>query len=480
MNSNLASQWGDGCSPPQTPFLSFTSPQTVDLMFIDGDTIELYCQAGLRSMDLTWSLHRNMLKKPFRTGVAEALPGNRFIIRLDTAELHPGFYDVRVELDTSRENKERGRLEKRPVTGICTFGWKVDDMEFAETRPDDFSEFWDKAIERLGSIPLDPNVGETMVFGPEEINTYNLESAALPADYDPAGHRAETVESFKVDIAGPDGGRIYGWVAKPLGDGPFPVMLVLPGAGFSARSRPLEHARHGYLAMDIQVHGQDVDLESYPKIPGYYNEQKYEPVSANYYYNVHLRCVQALNYLLSRPEADTDRVAVVGGSQGGRLGIVLAGLDSRVKAVVSTIANSPNHPHLRWVARCNGYAELVDKRPDPNMARSDGMDRTGAPPVINDAYGRCIAYYDPMNYAPDIHCSVLMQGGLIDPVSPPISPWAVFHRLGTEDKTIVPIPGHGHDWSAAFDRDAWRWLDRVFANPRMGVDDNVPDLPDDQ
>ena len=90
------------------------------------------------------------------------------------------------------------------------------------------------------------------------------------------------------------------------------------------------------------------------------------------------------------------------------------------------------------------------------------MDLVGAPPQVDDAEGRCFAYYDPMNFAPDVHCPVLMNAGLIDPVSPPFSPWAVFNRLGTSDKEIIPLPGLGHDWSAEFDRMAWHWLDKRF------------------
>ena len=222
-------------------------------------------------------------------------------------------------------------------------------------------------------------------FDRAQINAYNLKNACLPADYDPDGHKVEEVESGKISFAGPDGGRVYAWLAKPKGAGPFPAMLVLPGAGFAARPRPLEHARHGYLAIDIQIHGQDVDLPKYPPLPGYYDRFQFEPVEAYYYYNVHLRVVQAVNYLVSRPDVDARRIVAVGGSQGGRLSIVIAGLDRRIAAAVACIANSPNQPHLHWVARCND-------------AKFDGMDLAGKPPVASGAEGRCLAYYDPMNF----------------------------------------------------------------------------------
>ncbi len=459
MNLNLACPWSDTCSPPQMPYLSFRSPQSENLLFAAGDTIELQCQAGLRSVGLRWTLHRNMIEKPFRNGTAEALPANRFLIRLATAGLPPGFYDVRVELDTGLSNLSNDALVKRPVSGICTFGWKADAMAVADTRPKNFKVFWDEAKAKQAAVPLDAREEPFRTFGPKEINDYNVTNACLPPDYDPTGHRAEQVESCKVSFAGPDGGRVYGWLAKPAGPGKFPAMLVLPGAGFSARPRPLEHARHGYVALDLQIHGQDADLKEYPQLPGYYGDLTFDPPSAYYYFNVHLRCLQAVNYLASRPDVDASRIVVVGGSQGGRLAAVVAGLDPRIKAAVVCIANSPNHPHLRWVARCNGYAELGDPKPDPAITPCDGMDVTGAPPVISDVVGNGFAFYDPMNYAPDIRCPVLFNAGLIDPVSPPFSIWAVFNRLGSEDKTLIAIDGHAHDWSAEFDRRAWRWLE---------------------
>ena len=450
MNLNLATPWGEKCSPPQKPELAFYSKQSDDMLFGNEKEIEIYCQAGLRSVGMKWKLSRNMFAKPFMEGTAEALPPNRFVIRIKTASLHPGFYDLKGNLDVGLN---------KTVDGVCTFGFKAAEMPIRDTRPADFAKFWSDAVAKLAKIPLDATETSMETFDAARINEYNVKSACLPPDYDPNGHKCEKVESCKVDFAGPDGGRVYGWLAKPEGKGPFPAMLVLPGAGFAARPRPLEHARHGYVALDIQVHGQEVDLKEYPKIPGYYDNAVFEPASAYYYYNVHLRCLQALNYLLSRPDVDPNRLVVVGGSQGGRLSIVLAGLDARIKAAVPCIANSPNHPHLRWVARCNGFANPGDPKPDPSIPLSDGMDVAGAPPVLNEPSDRCLAYYDPMNFAPDSKCPTLFNAGLIDPVSPPFSVFATFNRWGGKDKTMVALDGLGHDWSAEFDRRAWKWLD---------------------
>ena len=427
-------------------------------MFDGEDHIELRCQAGLRSVGLKWTLHRNLINTPFRQGVAEPLPGNKFAIRLDTVGLHPGFYELKVELDTGVTNDAKEPLAKRPVRGVCVFGWQADKMALADSRPADFEAFWDAAKAESEKIPLDAHEGPMTVFNAKEIDAYNVASAYLPPDYDPSGHRFETVESCKVDIAGPDGGRVYGWLAKPEGKGLFPAMLVLPGAGNNARPRPLEHARHGYLALDIQVHGLDVDLAKYSMLDEKAALDPSDP-RVGYSRKMYLRCLRALNYLASRPDVDPNRIVVVGGSQGGRLSIVVAGLDPRVKAVVATIANAGNQPYLAWAWRCN-TRKSGDGIEDPALA-ADGMGLAAAPPVANDPASLRESYYDPANFAQDVRCRVLMSAGLIDPTSPPTSVFGIFNRLGTTGKEMVPLDGLGHDWSAEFDRRAWRWLDQI-------------------
>ncbi len=440
MNLNVAGPWSEKCSPPQRPELAFYSVQSEDLLFgPQQDSIEIICQSGLRSVGMDWALSRNRFTTSFRQGSAEPEPANRFRIRIATAGLHPGFYDVHVKLNAGLP---------KPVEGVCTFGYRVGEMAIRDTRPADFDAFWSQAKAELAKVALSPEAGPMQSFSGKEIDEYNVKSACLPPDYDPGGHCSEEVESCKINFVGPSGRRVYGWLAKPKGPGPFPAMLVLPGAGFAARPRPLEHARHGFVALDIQVHSQDVDLPKYERLPGYYEDFVYQPISSYYYRDVYLRALQAVNYLASRADVDSSRIVAAGGSQGGRLSLVVAALDDRIKAIIPAIANSPNHPYLVWA-----------------KGITDGMD-TREPPPLDTPEGRCQAYYDPMNFAPDIHCPVLINCGLIDPVSPPSSVFAVYNRLGNINKQMVVLPGLGHDWSAEFDRRAWRWIRDRLAESR--------------
>ena len=457
MNVNLANSWSDDSSAQL--HLTFYSSQSDDMLFNKGKDIDIICQTDLRGLGLSWSLHHNMINKPFLTGEAKPLIGNKFQIKFPTTDLVPGFYDIRVVLDSGTSNNKKNALDKRPVNGSCTFGWKVNKMAIPDSRPKGFKAFWIKAKKEIDALPLDVTIEtELKTYTSKQIDTYNVKHACLPADYDPKGHKYETVESCKVSIAGPDGGRIYGWLAKPMGEGPFPIMLVLPGAGYNPRPRPLEHARHGYLALDIQIHGQDVDQSSYEFLDEFVNDDINNPVKYNYY-NIYKRVRQAVNYLVSRTDVDTKKIVVVGGSQGGRLGIVIAGIDSRITAVVSTITHSANFPHQVWVFNCNG----VKSPSNPwliELPEQDGMDLKDAPPIVKTEEAKCFAFFDPMYFAQDIKCPVLMLGGLTDTISPPYSVWAVYTNLKVKKKAIFANPGHAHDWSPTFDRYAWKWLNK--------------------
>lgn len=484
MNHNLLWAWANPprCSPPQTPMFAFWNKANEDFMFRNGgDKVEVWCQATVRAgSGLSWSLHHNQLKKPFLTGMAEARPSNLFRIEIPTAGLKPGFYDVRVKLEGTGfdriallHNQRSGKANMDPPTGVCTFGWKPDEMPIVPSavwRPADFDAFWKSAMDEYLAIPLDLRFeDELKTFKGEEIDRYNMESACLPPNFDPDGTKFNEVVSCKVSFAGPDGGRVYAWMARPKAEGKFPALVVYPGAGTGGRPRPLDHARHGYVAIDVQVHGLDVECDGKAQYPWYnaphgaYSEVM-PPAKDLVWYNLYRRAIRAIEAVAELPQVDASRIAVCGGSQGGRLSVVVSAMDARVKAAVPCIANSPNMPHLYWTKKCNAEKSWWGKAPlaVPAGEATDGTADYGAftPPDIDSL--KTMAYFDPINFAPAAKCPVYFNGGLIDPVSPAYSTYATYLRWGGTDKTFTAVPGHGHDWWAAFDRAAYRWLDSVL------------------
>lgn len=448
MNMNVPYPWQDAGS---VPHLSFYAPNGPDNLIFQGDldSIDFRIFIDLRPVSFSWTLHHNGIVEPILEGGGESSIDATLHVSIPTKNLVPGFYDLVVSVNTGTPaNKEHGAAH-RPVEGKCTFGWRVENILAPETRTAEFESFWKGVKAKIDFQHLDSkDESRKELFDKDAIGLYNLESAMLPADYDPSGHVVETVESWKVGFAGPDGGRVHGWLAKPLGNGPFPAMLVLPGAGNAPRPRPLEQARHGYVALDIQAHGLDVDLptESYPILE---ESRDVSHPGTDWHVAMFGRVLLAIEYLAKRSDVDPSRIVLVGGSQGGELGIVGAALDHRVSAVVSCISYAADYPHRRFVQACNN-------------AKLNGSDPTAVPmPPVDEAHYDSL--FDTMNFAPYVRCPILFNAGLVDPVSTPQTIWSSYCRIGisaggSADKEIVWLPGLAHDWSSGFDRYAWKWL----------------------
>ncbi len=276
MESNLATPFNPIPSVPHDARLVFYSFQSDDLLFSGQKEIVIYCQAGLRCVGLSWTLARNLFKKPFLAGDAEALPTNRFVIRIPADELKPGFFDLRVVLDAG---------DGKSVPGICTFGFRAGEMLITPPTSRSITRrSGTEGKQELAKILADAQSSAFQEFKGKEIDAYNLASAALPGDYDPQGHRTERVQSAKISFAGVGGIRVHGWLAKPVGEGPFP-RNARPAWRWLCGPPPTARARSSRLCRArLQIHGQDVDLPSYPQLPGYYADYIYEPPQAFYYY----------------------------------------------------------------------------------------------------------------------------------------------------------------------------------------------------
>ncbi len=415
-----------------------------NLLFERGDRIEFFLFGPLRPLRATWALKRNGVVLPFATGDAEPRQDQSVRVEIPERELAPGFYDVAVSIWATETN----RADK-----TVSFGYRVDKIPLAVSRPGDFDAFWEKGKAKQAALPL--NVAETFVRELDDaaISDYNVTSASIPEHVDPAGERCRAIRLFKVQFDAPGGKRIHGWLTVPQGKGPFPAMLVLPGAGCGAIPAPVEHARHGYVSLMIQIHGMEVDQATY-KTPAGYLKQTDGPPEEAYYYNVYLACAQAVRYLASRPDVDAKRIMTVGASQGGHLAIVTAALCPEVAAVVSGISYY-------------GYWPLRDQVAALNRAKQDGRDAPVPPPFDrNDPRQHALSYYDTANFAPLVKGATLMGVCLSDTPSPAPTVQAVFRRLGASRKELVWSAGTNHDFIIPFERQAWEWVDRVSGYAR--------------
>ncbi len=426
--------------------MTFYNKVNDDFIFGKDDEIEIYVAPTRKTMKLNWKLTRNMVDAPLKEGYAKALPGYVFAIKIDTKNLESGFYDIYCEAEFGT-----GATALSPCSSkaYCTFGYDIDNMPMFIRKPDDFEAFWEKSKEKIKGVELEPQFGEVYTFKDRQINDYNVSEASFPCSYDEEGILYDEVIAYKVSFKSAGGMRIYGWFARPKKEGKYPGLMIYPGAGYHSRSMPLEHARHGYAALDIQVHGQDCDWPKEKYVPTPPLDEFPSPLDGeNYYFNdIYMHALQGLNMLCSMDCVDTDRIAVCGGSQGGRLSMVASALDKRVKAAVIGIPHYNGQNYLEWTFEAN-RRKINGEKIDMDIVDSHLLD--------------CIAYYDTTNFAPMVKCPVFCGCGLVDKVSPATCVRTLFNNLGTDNKTYLPSPQLAHDWDAQFDREAWKWLKEVL------------------
>jgi len=446
MNVNLRRSYGSDHSTPRSKDVFFFS-QKSDFLFEEASDAVVKCQSALRAYRLEWQLCHNCVEAPILSGECRLDTDNLFSIPVPVDPLAPGFYDLRVKVQ---------HTAKTFTSGFCTFGWRPSAFSPVPVKPAGFESFWQHAAERLATIALGLTVEKCWTLNNAQIDSYNIASASLPENYDPDGCRHDQVEVYKVEFNGVEGftgrKRVQAWFAKPLGDGPFPAMLVLPGAGNGPRPAPVEHARHGYAALDVQVHAEPVDNppELYRPAPeNPFDDPALEPEKMTHF-SVYLNALQAVNALLALPGVDSSRLSVVGGSQGGRLTTVVGALDPRVKACVPAIPHYSNIPYVLWCG-------------ERNAAKDNGGEGFSPGQVIARRRMELESYYDVANFADLVRCPMLVCCGMIDPVSSATGVFTLYNRLTAPQKKILSMPVQGHDCSLSIDTYAWRWLDEALA-----------------
>lgn len=260
-----------------------------------------------------------------------------------------------------------------------------------EMMPADFQQFWENEKAELAKFPLTYTKEHVKKYSTDQIDCYLIK--------------------LQVNQRGQS---IYGYLFYPKKEGKYPVVLCPPGAGIKTIKEPLRHkyyAEQGCIRFEIEIHGLNPEMseEEFKEISAAFNGRENGYLSNgldsrdNYYMKrVYLACVRSIDLLTSLPEWDGKNVIVQGGSQGGALALVTAGLDQRVTACVA------NHPALSDMAgykagRAGGYPHFFRNTVD--------MD---TPEKI-----RTMAYYDVVNFAQLIRADTYMTWGFNDDVCPP-------------------------------------------------------------
>ena len=393
--------------PYRSDVLWVTVPDHADWLYKTGEKakIEVQCyKYGIPQdgVEVLYELGGDMM--PSDTKGTVKLKNGKAVISMGTMK-EPGFRDCRLT----------AKLGGKTYSHHIKVGFSPEKLQPYTQLPSDFNEFWNKTKAEAAQFPLTYTKEYVEKYSTDKIDCYLI--------------RLQLNKQNQC---------IYGYLFYPKAEGKYPVVLCPPGAGIKTIKGPMRHkyyAEEGCIRFEIEIHGlnPELDEDTFGEISRAFSSRENGYLvngldsRENYYMKrVYLACVRSIDLLTSLPELDGKIVIVQGGSQGGALALITAGLDKRVTACVA------NHPALSDMAgykagRAGGYPHLFKNTVD--------MD--------TPAKMKTLAYYDVVNFAKQITVPVYMTWGFNDNTCPPTTSYIVYNVLNCpKEALITPVNEH--------------------------------------
>lgn len=406
--------------PYRSDLLWVTVPDRADRIYRTGEMATVEVQLYRHGIPL------HNLEVNYETG-GERLPadtqGTVLLLngkaRVPVGTLHePGFRDCRLSVT----------VDGRTYAHHVKVGFSPEKLRPYTQLPPDFRTFWDRAMKEQQSFPLSYTREPLPEYSTDKMDCYLV----------------------RLPLNG-QGQCVYGHLFYPKGrKEKCPVVFCPPGAGIKTIREPLRHSYYtdeGFIRLEIEIHGLNPRMsdEQFKEISNAFNgkENGYlfnglEHPDTYYMKRVYLACIRSIDLLTSLPEWDGKNVVVQGGSQGGALALVTAGLDRRVTACIA------NYPALADMAgykagRAGGY---------PHINRHPHAD--------TPAKLHTLAYYDVVNFARYITAPTCMMWGFNDDVCPPTTSYIVYNLLTCpKEAFIMPINEHWISDESAYRQMLW-------------------------
>lgn len=395
--------------PYKSDYLWLTVPDHADWLYQTGENAKVevsFCKYGIpRDGELKYSIGNDMLQ-PDKHGSVK-LKNGRAVINMGTKKT-PGFRDMKLSVS----------LDGKTYEHHIKVGFSVDKIKPYTQEPQDFRSFWQKNVEELKQVPMSYTKELYKDYCTDKIDCY-----LVKLQIDKMGH------------------SMYGFLFYPKNaqPGKHPVVLCPPGAGIKTIKDPMRnkyYAENGFVRFEVEIHGLDprISSETFGEISRAFNDRNggylangLENKDIYYMKHVYVGLVRCIDFLTSLPEWDGKNVAVQGGSQGGALAIIAAGLDSRITQCVA------NHPALSDMA---GYAAKGGTGGYPHFCRQPQI-------LSNKDCLNTLAYFDVVNFARYVKAPTYLTWGYNDVTCPPTTSYAVWNTLKcTKESLLTPINEH--------------------------------------
>jgi cephalosporin-C deacetylase-like acetyl esterase len=162
------------------------------------------------------------------------------------------------------------------------------------------------------------------------------------------------------------------------------------------------------------------------------------------YRSIVIDCLLAMKVLGKMEKMDGSRLGVLGTSQGGALAVITAALDGRIKAAACD---------LPWLT---DYDYVLNH--DVGGLYNEVKEFLRKFPEKRQEVAQTLGYFDTLFFADGMKSPVFMSLGESDPIAPAVSVRKLFQRIpGT--KTLLEVPGMGHERSTLFRYLAQKWFD---------------------
>lgn len=391
--------------PYRSDILWVTVPDHADWLYRTGEQAKIEIQLyryGIPQdgVEVSYALGQELLPSERQGSVK--LKNGRAVISVGTMR-NPGFLDCVLKAD----------IAGKSCTHHVKIGFSPEKLRPYTQQPADFVEFWNKAKNEAQQCPMTFTTKYVPEYSNEKVDCYLVK-----------------LQCYK------KGQHVYGYLTRPKAKGKYPVVLCPPGAGVKTLKEPMRHrfyAEQGFIRLEMEIHGLNPELspETFKDLSASFGDYLLKGLNDrdNYYMKkVYLACVRAIDYLTSLDEWDGKNVIVQGGSQGGALALITAGIDSRVTLCVA------NHPALSDMAgykagRADGYPHFFTKL---NNYHTDTQEKL-----------QTMAYYDVVNFARQINIPVYLTWGYNDNTCPPTTSYIVYNTLTCpKEALITPINEH--------------------------------------
>jgi cephalosporin-C deacetylase-like acetyl esterase len=227
--------------------------------------------------------------------------------------------------------------------------------------------------------------------------------------------------------------RIFGYYSVPIGNGPFPGLLITPRYG-SVNNPPHYDDRARYATLVLMHRGQRLaDQPFAARYPGLLTQGIDDPHSY-IYRSIVADCLRGAEFLLGRPEVDATRVGIVGDD------LALLTVARRAQFRAARIDGLMFYRVLDACARSDEYPiEEIN-------------DHLRGHPERRAAVAASLAYFDPQYHAPRVTAATLLSLGDPQAVGGPEWLAPLLNALGThaQQYRLTHEGGADHDWL-----DAW-------------------------